>query len=87
LGQLTELRTAQSNQRRLVTDPAVRGSFDARLELIAGQIRELADHCRAADRQRDPPRQKLDAAFYVAVGSYFSARMIEALDSRSAVAP
>ena len=44
MGQLTELRTAQSNQRRLVTDPAVRGSFDARLELIAGQIRKLADH-------------------------------------------
>jgi transposase len=62
LHQLTELRTAQSNQRRLVTDPVVRGSFDALLQLIAGQIRELADHI-AQLIDRDPLWQKLDAAF------------------------
>lgn len=62
LRQLTELRTAQSNQRRLVTDPTVRGSFDALLKLIAGQIRELADHIvQLIDS--DPLWQKLDAAF------------------------
>src|SRR5690242_18074598 len=62
LRQLTELRTAQSNQCRLVTDPTVRGSFDALLKLIAGQIRELADHIvQLIDS--DPLWQKLDAAF------------------------
>jgi transposase len=61
LRQLTELRTAQSNQRRLVTDPTVRGSFAAPLKLVAGQIRELADHIvQLIDS--DPLWQKLDAA-------------------------
>ena len=62
LRQLTELRTAQSNQRRLVTDPTVRGSFDALLKLLASQIRELADRIvQLIDS--DPLWQKLDAAF------------------------
>src|SRR5438105_3525162 len=53
---------AQSNQRRLVTDPTVRGSFDALLKLVAGQIRELADRIvQLIDS--DPLWQKLDAAF------------------------
>lgn len=34
LRQLTELRTAQHNQRRLVTDPVARRSFDELLQLL-----------------------------------------------------
>ncbi len=62
VAKLTELRTAQSNPRRLVTDPTVRGSFDALLKLLASQIRELADRIvQLIDS--DPLWQKLDAAF------------------------
>ena len=41
LRQLTQLRTAQANQRRLVTDPAVCHSFDELLQLLQRQMRRL----------------------------------------------
>jgi transposase len=55
LRQLTELRTAQSNQRRLVTDVAALAGFDELLMLITRQIARLIDS--------DPLWHKLDAAF------------------------
>jgi transposase len=62
LRQLTELRTAQSNQRRLVTEEVVRGSFDELLTLIARQIRDFETQI-AELIGSDPLWQKLDAAF------------------------
>jgi transposase len=41
LRQLTDTRTAQLNQQRLVTEPLVAATFDALLGCIASQIREL----------------------------------------------
>ena len=41
LRQLTDMRTAQLNQQRLVTEPVVEATFDAVLGCIASQIREL----------------------------------------------
>jgi transposase len=41
LRQLTQLKTAQSNQRRLVTDPDACRSIDEILALVGRQIREL----------------------------------------------
>ncbi|MBO9560993.1 MAG: IS110 family transposase, partial [Caulobacter sp.] len=41
LRQLTQLKVAQSNQRRLVRDPAVLTAFDEMLALIARQSRAL----------------------------------------------
>src|SRR5207237_8700061 len=62
LRQLTELRTAQSNQRRLVTDVVALAAFDAFLILItrhsgslAAQIAQLIDS--------EPLWHRLDAAF------------------------
>ena len=52
LRQLTEFRTAQLNQRRLVTDPKVRHSFDEVLQLLRTQIRSLEGKIAAADRGR-----------------------------------
>jgi transposase len=43
LRQLTELRTAQTNQRRLVTDPTALASFAELLGLIARQIKAIAE--------------------------------------------
>jgi transposase len=43
LRQLTELRTAQMNQRRLVTDPTALASFAELLGLIARQIKAIAE--------------------------------------------
>jgi len=43
LRQLTELRTAQNNQRRLVTDPTALGSFAELLSLVARQIKAIAE--------------------------------------------
>lgn len=62
LRQLTELRTAQSNQRRLLSDRAVLATFDELLALIGRQIRELE---RAIARliEADPMWNALDAAF------------------------
>ena len=41
LRQLTEIRTAQLNQQRLVTDRSVQASFRKLLALVAAQIRDL----------------------------------------------
>lgn len=62
LRQLTELRTAQHNQRRLVGEAAVRASFDELLGVIARQMKAIEG--QIADLiERDPLWQKLDAAF------------------------
>jgi transposase len=62
LRQLTELRTMQSNQRRLVGDPDVNGMFSDMMALIARQSRELEAKI-AALIGSDPVWQKLDACF------------------------
>jgi transposase len=62
LRQLTELRTMQSNQRRLVGDPDVNGLFSELMALIARQTRELEARI-AALIDSDPVWQKLDASF------------------------
>lgn len=62
LRQLTELRTMQSNQRRLVDDPDACGSIDQMLALIAGQIRGF-EAIVIALIGGDPVWAKLDAAF------------------------
>ena len=41
LRQLTDIRTAQLNQQRLVTDRSVQASFAKLLAFVAGQIRDL----------------------------------------------
>ena len=41
LRQLTQIRTAQRNQRRLVTDPVVEASFDQLLAVVQSQIAQL----------------------------------------------
>ena len=41
LRQLTQIRTAQLNQQRLITEPVVQASFHELLSLIASQIQEL----------------------------------------------
>ena len=62
LRQLTELRTAQKNQRRLVTDTVALASFDELLKLLAGQIRGFEEQI-AQLIDSDPLWRKLDAAF------------------------
>ena len=62
LRQLTELRTAQTNQRRLVTEAAVLGTFDELLALLKRQTRSLERQI-AALVDSDPLWQKLDPAF------------------------
>jgi transposase len=62
LRQLTELRTMQRNQRRLVGDPDVNGLFSELMALIARQTRELEARI-AALIDSDPVWQKLDASF------------------------
>lgn len=62
LRQLTELKVAQSNQRRLVQEPDVVASFDEMLVLIARQSRAL--ETQIADLLgADPLWRALDAAF------------------------
>lgn len=61
LRQLTELRTAQNHQRRLVTDPLARASFDELLQLLNRQIKALAGQI-ARLIQSDPLWRRLDAA-------------------------
>src|SRR5688572_29141527 len=61
LRQLTELRTMQSNQRRLVADPDVNGSFSELMALIARQTRARSQDHRALGS--DPLWQKLDQCF------------------------
>ena len=62
LRQLTDLRTAQANQRRLVTDQAVLASFEEMLALIARQMRSL-ETAIATLIADDPLWRELDQAF------------------------
>lgn len=62
LRQLTELRIMQANQRRLVADPDVNGSFSELMALIARQSRELETRI-AALIGSDPMWRKLDECF------------------------
>ncbi len=62
LRQLTEVRTAQLNQQRLVADDRVQRSFDELLALIARQIKALAGEI-AALIANDPLWAELDRVF------------------------
>lgn len=62
LRQLTDLRTAQLNQQRLVTDRAVRTSFTKLLAFVADQIRALEQRI-AKLISADPLWRELDQAF------------------------
>jgi transposase len=62
LRQLTELRTAQNNQRRLVTDPTALGSFAELLGVIARQIKAIAEEISKLI-EADPLWRKLDLAW------------------------
>ncbi len=62
LRQLTEIRTAQLNQQRLVTDRAVQASFKKLLAVLARQIRDLEKRI-AALLDNDPLWRELDQAF------------------------
>jgi len=62
LRQLTALRTAQRNQKRLVTDAVVVASFDQLLDLMASQIIQLEEAIAALITQ-DPLWNELDQAF------------------------
>jgi len=62
LRQLTELRTAQSNQARLVTDPIVAETFKEMLGLISRQIKSLEAEI-AGLIDDDPTWRKLNEAF------------------------
>ena len=62
LRQLTEIRTAQLNQQRLIVEPVVKASFDDLLALIARQIRDLEQRI-AALIQADPLWSQLNQAF------------------------
>jgi transposase len=62
LRQLTELRVAQQNQRRLVAEPTALGTFAELLSLIARHVKHLeAQIAELIDS--DPLWRKLDAAF------------------------
>jgi transposase len=62
LRQLTDLRTAQKNQQRLITDPLVQASFAELLALLNRQIKALATSI--AERiAADPLWRQLDQAF------------------------
>jgi transposase len=62
LRQLTEVRTAQLNQQRLVTDGAVQASFKKLLAVLARQIRELEQKI-AALIEADPLWRELNQVF------------------------
>lgn len=62
LRQLTELQTAQRNQRRLVTEATVLATFSKLLALLASQIRGL-EAAIAEIIAADPLWQKLDQTF------------------------
>jgi transposase len=62
LRQLTELRTAQNNQRRLVTDPAVLASIAELLNVLARQIKAIGEDI-AQLIASDPLWRQLDLAF------------------------
>ena len=62
LSQLTALRVAQANQRRLVDDPDVLASIDEVIALVMQQSRGLEDAILALI-QADPLWRRLDQAF------------------------
>jgi transposase len=62
LRQLTEVRTAQLNQQRLVTNPAVQKGFREMLALLAQQIEEL-EQAITALIDADPLWRALNQAF------------------------
>ena len=62
LRQLTEVRTAQRNQSRLVTDPAVLALIDELEALVARQIRDL-ETAIAQRIAEDPLWRQLDQVF------------------------
>ena len=62
LRQLTEIRTAQLNQQRLVTDRAVQASFKKLLAMLARQIGDLEKRI-AALLDKDPLWRELNQAF------------------------
>jgi len=62
LRQLTELRTTQLNQQRLVTNRAVQAGFRKMLAFVAKQIQEL-EKSIAALIDADPLWRELDQAF------------------------
>jgi transposase len=62
LRQLTDIRTAQLNQQRLVTDGAVQSSFKRLLAELARQIRQLEKRI-AALLDKDPLWRELNLAF------------------------
>jgi len=62
LRQLTDLQTAQRNQRRLVTEPAVLAAFEQLLVLVTLQIRSLESTIVQLIAS-DPLWQQLDQAF------------------------
>jgi transposase len=62
LRQLTELQTAQKNQRRLVTEPEVQATFTVVLKTIAQQMRSVEDKITALIGA-DPLWAAFDAAF------------------------
>ena len=62
LRQLTDIRTAQRNQQRLVTDGAVQASFKKLLAVVARQIRDLEQRIARLIEQ-DPLWRELNLAF------------------------
>jgi transposase len=62
LRQLTDIRTAQRNQQRLVTDRAVQASFAKLLALVGRQIRDLEQRIARLIEQ-DPLWRELNQAF------------------------
>jgi transposase len=62
LRQLTEMRTAQKNQQRLITEPVVQASFHDLLSLLARQIEDLEQKI-ATLIEADPLWRELNQAF------------------------
>ena len=62
LRQLTDLRTAQKNQQRLITDVRVQASFDELLAVLKRQMQTLAETI-ATLLAADPLWRELDQAF------------------------
>ena len=62
LRQLTDVRSAQRNQQRLIVNPHIQASFDELLKLVQRQIDQLAADI-AALLDADPLWRELDRAF------------------------